>query len=119
MKKIIVAGSRIIPNRDVVWDDLVFRIGIYTGVDTVEIVGGLARGADQIGFDFATTYNFTFTGFPADWEKHGKGAGYIRNKEMSEYADELIAYWDGKSNGTRNMIDLMTLAKKPTTIIYV
>lgn len=119
MKKIIVAGSRVIPNRDVVWDDLVFRIGIYTGMDTIEVVGGLARGADQIGKEFAEFYGFSFSGFPANWDEYGKSAGYIRNKEMSEYADELIAYWDGKSNGTKNMIGLMSQLKKPTTIIYV
>lgn len=117
-KKIIIAGSRVIPNRDVVWDDLVWRLG-YQIPDELEIVCGMARGADTIGLDFGVYYGITVTPFPADWDKHGKSAGYIRNKEMSEYADELIAYWDGKSNGTKNMIDLMAAARKPTTIIFV
>lgn len=116
MSKIIIAGSRVIPNREFVWDDLSKRMPFHL---VKEIVCGMARGADQIGYDFARYYSIPVAGFPADWDKHGKSAGYIRNKEMSEYADELIAYWDGKSNGTKNMIDLMALAKKPTTIIYV
>ena len=118
-KKIIIAGSRIIPDKEVVWSDLEFRVGIYGGLDQIEVVGGLAKGADQIGKEFADYYGFPFSGFPANWDLHGKSAGYIRNKEMSEYADELIAYWDGKSNGTKNMIALMGIARKPTTIIYV
>ena len=117
--KIIVAGSRVIPDREKVWNDLGWRLGYYTGLDMVEIVCGMARGADLIGFDFAQYLGFPLKAFPADWDKHGRSAGYIRNKEMSEYADELIAYWDGRSNGTKNMIDLMQAARKPTTIIFV
>ena len=42
--------------------------------------------------------------FPANWAEFGKGAGLIRNKKMAKYADALIAFWDGKSKGTKNMI---------------
>ena len=44
--------------------------------------------------------------FPADWDKYGKAAGYKRNGEMARNADALIAFWDGKSRGTKHMIDL-------------
>ncbi|WP_197026348.1 hypothetical protein [Polaribacter sp. Hel_I_88] len=44
--------------------------------------------------------------FPAEWNKFGKAAGPVRNKEMAIYADALIAFWDGKSRGTKNMIQL-------------
>jgi hypothetical protein len=54
--------------------------------------------------------------FPAQWSIYGKGAGYIRNREMAQYADALIAFWDGKSKGTKNMIDE---AKKQGLIIKV
>ena len=43
--------------------------------------------------------------FPADWDKYGKRAGYLRNVQMAEYADALLAFWDGESRGTKNMID--------------
>lgn len=46
--------------------------------------------------------------FPADWNKHGRAAGPIRNEEMAQYADALIAFWDGKSRGTKSMISLAT-----------
>ena len=114
--KIIIAGSRVIPNREFVWDDLLKRMPYHL---VTEIVSGMVRGADLIGYEFAKHCGIPTACFPADWDKHGKSAGYVRNKEMADYADELIAYWDGKSNGTKNMIDLMALAKKPTTIIYV
>lgn len=46
--------------------------------------------------------------FPANWDKHGKSAGHIRNAEMAKYADALVAFWDGKSKGTKGMIDYAT-----------
>lgn len=49
--------------------------------------------------------------YPADWKKYGSSAGYIRNDEMAKYADCLIAFWDGKSKGTKHMIDLAVKRK--------
>lgn len=43
--------------------------------------------------------------FPAKWKEYGKAAGFVRNSEMADYSDMLIAFWDGKSKGTKNMID--------------
>ena len=46
-------------------------------------------------------YKLKIAEFPADWEKHGRGAGFVRNKQMAEYATHLLAFWDGKSKGNR------------------
>ena len=46
------------------------------------------------------------TKFPADWNRFGRTAGPKRNKQMANYANTLVAFWDGKSRGTKNMIDL-------------
>lgn len=54
--------------------------------------------------------------FPADWDRHGRAAGPIRNCQMAQYADALIAIWDGKSRGTKNMIDEMNKCGKPVLI---
>ena len=54
-----------------------------------------------------------------DWNKHGKAAGPIRNRQMAEYADCLIAVWDGKSRGTKNMIDEMNKLMKPVFLIWI
>jgi len=78
----------------------------------VEIVSGGARGADRMGEAFARENLLRLRIFKADWEKLGKIAGFVRNEQMAVYASQdddlgvLIAFWDGKSEGTRNMIDL-------------
>lgn len=70
-----------------------------------EVVCGGARGADSLGFDWAMVKELPATMFHPDWDKFGKRAGFIRNREMAEYAEALVAFWDGWSPGTRNMID--------------
>lgn len=74
----------------------------------------MCRGADTLGERFAKENGYPIKYFPADWNKYGKAAGVIRNEEMAKYAAEyededdegiLVAFWDGKSRGTKNMID--------------
>lgn len=72
----------------------------------VEIVSGTARGADQLGERYAFEHGFPVKHFPADWDQHGKSAGYIRNAQMAEYADAAVIFWDGMSRGSKHMIDL-------------
>ena len=69
-------------------------------------MSGHASGADSLGEKFAADHNLQCELYPADWDKHGKAAGPIRNAEMAEVADALIAFWDGQSRGTKSMIDL-------------
>jgi glycerophosphoryl diester phosphodiesterase len=68
-------------------------------------VSGGARGADTFGEQYAKVHGFDIKQFLPDWEGKGKGAGFIRNAEMADYADYLIAFWDGESRGTKHMID--------------
>lgn len=69
------------------------------------VVSGGARGADSLGEQYAKERGYSVDLHPADWEKYGKGAGFIRNREMAESADALVAFWDGKSRGTEHMIN--------------
>lgn len=71
-----------------------------------EIVSGGCKGADKLGERLAHEADVTIKRFPADWNKHGKAAGPIRNEEMAKYATHALIFWDGKSRGTKNMIDL-------------
>lgn len=71
----------------------------------VQVVCGCARGADTLGKQFAEEFGLKVLEYPADWDKYGKRAGYIRNEEMSKVSNALIAFWDGKSKGTKHMID--------------
>lgn len=76
------------------------------------IISGGAKGADKIGELFALKHNFTLEVYPADWDTHGKSAGPIRNKQMADASDGLVAFWDGKSRGTKNMIDNIVKQQK-------
>lgn len=69
------------------------------------IVSGHASGADALGERYAQERGLECEQYPADWEAYGRAAGPIRNAEMAEVADALIAFWDGASRGTKNMID--------------
>ena len=74
--------------------------------EPIEIVSGKARGVDTLGERYAKEMGYSIKEFPADWETHGKSAGPIRNKEMGEYATHCVCFWDGKSKGTKNMIEI-------------
>ena len=82
------------------------------------IISGAARGADQLGETFAERNSLELERYPADWNKYGKGAGHRRNHRMSLEADGLIAFWDGKSRGTRNMIENAHKARLTIVIQY-
>ena len=81
------------------------------------IICGEARGADTLGKKYAEERGIPVLSFPADWKAHGKAAGYIRNKQMAERGDALVAFWDGKSRGTKNMIDLAHKANIPVRVV--
>lgn len=76
------------------------------GISVSEVVSGCARGADTLGERWAHDNNIPVRRFPADWDTHGSRAGYLRNIQMAEYADALVAVWDGRSKGTGHMIDI-------------
>lgn len=101
--KVIIAGGRDFNDYKFLFEKC---DNILSGQKDVEIVSGAARGADELGEKYAKEKGFKIKLFPADWDKYKKAAGYIRNKQMAEYADSLIAFWDGKSKGTKHMIDL-------------
>jgi len=75
-------------------------------ISVTEVVSGTARGIDLSGEEWAKEQNIPITRFPAKWELFGKSAGYKRNTEMAEYADALLAIYDGTSKGTKHMINL-------------
>lgn len=84
----------------------------------VHIVCGCARGADTLGRQFAEEFRLKVLEYPADWDRYGKKAGYLRNEEMAKVGNALIAFWDGKSRGTGHMIDLAKKYKLVIRIIY-
>lgn len=83
----------------------------------IEIVSGLANGPDRLGIEVAKELHLPWAEFPADWDKHGKSAGMIRNSEMADYATRGLIFWDGKSKGTANMIDQLNRRNIPFKLI--
>jgi len=82
-----------------------------------EIVSGTARGVDRLGEQYAKDHNIPVKKFPADWDKHGKSGGYIRNAEMAKYADAAVILWDGESKGTKHMIDIAEKEGIPYSVL--
>lgn len=112
--KVIIAGSR-----GYRWSEsMVERIdNLLRNQANVVIVSGGARGADEFGEKYAQYHSYRVERYPADWDRFGKSAGYRRNMQMAEAADAAIVIWDGKSPGSRHMIDIMKKAGKPTRVI--
>ena len=106
--RVIIAGSRNLENYL-----LVVQAMQRCGYDVTEVVSGCATGIDTLGERWARSNNLPIKEMPANWNQHGKAAGPIRNREMAKYADAAVIIWDGKSPGTRNMVDEMIRQKKP------
>jgi hypothetical protein len=84
--------------------------------EITEVVSGRAAGFDDLGERYATINKIPIKAFPAEWERYGLLAGKMRNRDMGNYADALIAIWDGYSGGTRHMIEFMRELGKPVHV---
>lgn len=115
--KLIVAGGRDFNDVVLVGQAITELAETIYQDRAVSIVSGMARGADLLGYAFAVDNNVKRYEFPADWNQYGKRAGFIRNKQMGDFADGLLAFWDGQSRGTAQMIEYMQSLKKPVHII--
>ncbi len=110
--KTIIAGGR-----DVKKIDYIRQAVTQSEFEITEIVSGGAPGADWLGELWAAENKIPLRRFNADWGRHGKAAGPIRNREMANYGEALIAVWDGKSKGTKNMIE-QAQAKRLKVFIF-
>lgn len=93
-------------------EEKIIPVSAIESAKVIEIISGGARGADKLGEKFAKEYKLPLKIINADWNTYGKRAGYLRNEQMALYAKTddgvLVAFWDGKSKGTKHMIDLAT-----------
>lgn len=114
--KIIIAGSRTFKNYLFLKEklDIIF---VNTKKEEIKIVSGTADGADKLGEKYAKENNIEIIQMPADWDKFGKKAGYIRNEEMAKIADACVVFWDGNSKGSKHMIDLANKYKLKLRVI--
>lgn len=109
--RVIIAGSRGITEYGIV----ALAVAL-SGFEVTEVVSGCARGVDLLGERWAALNGVPVAMFPADWNQLGKSAGHIRNLAMANYADALVAVWDGHSAGTKSMIKI---AERDSRLVYV
>lgn len=102
--RVIVAGGRDFSDYEYLRSSLDLLLQNIAG--PIIIVSGTAKGADKLGEQYAAEKGYAVLRFPADWDRFGKAAGYMRNEQMAKNADALVAFWDGTSKGTKNMIQL-------------
>lgn len=102
MFKVIIAGSRNFHLYNLLKETMDYYLSNIE--DEITVVCGKARGADILGEKYAIERGYNITYYPANWDKYGKRAGMLRNEEMAKNADALVAFWDGESKGTKNMI---------------
>lgn len=98
--RVIIAGSRAIKSHIPVAQAI-----LESGFEITTAISGCAKGVDTLGEEYAKDNGIPLERYPAKWSIHGNSAGIKRNKAMAEIADALIAVWDGKSRGTKNMIE--------------
>jgi len=103
--RVIIAGSRGFLDYDLLLQKCREILNDKLQTTDVVILSGGAQGADQLGERFAQEYNLTIETHKPDWASYRRGAGIIRNKEMADNADALIAFWNGTSKGTSQMIE--------------
>jgi len=116
--KLIVAGGRDFNDVDrIVQEGYGLMVNELKAFQVV-IVQGEARGADKCAHLAAQRLHLVCDSYPADWNTHGKAAGHIRNKQMADIAHGLLAFWDGESKGTANMIETMQKLNKNVRIRY-
>ena len=107
--KLAIIGSR----------NLSVDIESYMPSGISEIVSGGARGIDACAAEYATKKGLKLTEFFPEYSRYGRAAPIKRNELIAEYADEAIAFWDGKSKGTKNTIGLFERLGKRVNVIIV
>lgn len=106
--KLIIAGGRDFNDRTLMIQEVTKLMQGPLQGHLLEIVSGMARGADMLAYTIAKESGITVHEHPADWNQYGKSAGYRRNVEMADNAQGLLAFWDTRSVGTKHMIDIAT-----------
>ena len=95
------------------------NLGDYLPKDLTEIVSGGAKGVDTTAREYATEHGIKITEFLPAYNRYKRGAPLKRNIQIAEYADKVLAFWDGKSRGTKFVIDYCKNNNIPVGVIVV
>lgn len=104
--KVAIVGSRGFNDYQFLIESMDYMLSIKSKTHKIEIICGCARGADTLGKQYGISKGYDVIEMPAEWDKYGKSAGYRRNEAMSVVCDAVVAFWDGRSPGTKHMIDI-------------
>lgn len=113
--RITIGGYRKYDNYDVFCKNVDAYIS-ETGADEITILSGHCSGVDMMAERYAAEKGYCLEVYPAEWDRYGLAAGPMRNQVMVVNSDMVIAFWNGTSKGTRNLIDT---AKKLNKILRV
>ena len=106
--KLAIIGSRTLD---------ITNIGDYLPSGVTEIVSGGAKGIDEAAARYAREHNIKLTEFYPDYERYGRAAPLKRNELIAQYADAVLAFWNGTSRGTKYTVELFRKQKKPVTVV--
>jgi len=107
--KLLITGSRNFNDKEKLFKEL-------SEISFDTLISGGAKGADQMAEEYAVLNGITVEQHKPDYKKYGRAAPIVRNKDMVELSDSVIAFWDGKSKGTKSTIDY---SKKLNKIIKI
>ena len=105
-KRVIVAGCRDYNNYEEAEKFIDLCISDLKEEHFLIFVSGGCTGADRLGERYAIRHGYRLECYPAEWNRFGKSAGPIRNHQMADISDYVICFWDGKSPGTKSMIEI-------------
>ena len=97
--KIAVIGSRDFE------DYALLESKLNTLENITSIISGGAKGADSLAEQYASQHNIDVVVIKPDWKRYNRGAGLVRNKQIVDMADLVVAFWNGKSKGTLDVIE--------------
>lgn len=116
--KVIIAGSRSF-NDYTLLRDTCDELMATKANDVITVISGGSKGADALAERYAKEKGYPLEVFAAEWDRYGRSAGPLRNEKMACAADALIAFWDGISSGTHDMIIRARSKKLEAIIIYI
>ena len=116
IKRVVIAGCRDYNNYTEAKEFIDFCLSDLIKENDIVIISGCASGADLIGERYAKENGLRVEKYPADWQAYGRSAGPRRNRQMAEASDFVICFWDGKSKGTKSMIDYAKKYSRPIKI---
>ena len=124
MIKLLVCGSRTLDDKVDYIEMCLNKVSNFTKIDC--IISGMAKGADIIAYNWAINNSIETLKFHADWNKHGRAAGHIRNIKMLDEGKptHVICFMDCRqnpngTNGSKHMIDIASKANVPVKVINV